>query len=193
MGNFKTWLTLQENTEGVIRAYSNSSYQPTDTAATIQQNQEEMKQLARELVFAFQDAEDQADRDAILQHMKKLPFSLIGKVGEVVGFDGRNMTTEDMPEVGDPVQVVTPGFQLTWEGSPYPWLIGRAAVRAAQPGTPAGGKLTILPWGTRVTVESPEAAMLKRKIAETEQKIRNEKDPSRKAALQRMLASYQKQ
>jgi len=125
--------------------------------------------------------------------MKKMPILMLGRVGEVVGFDGRQMATNDMVHVGDPVRVVVPGFILEKpDGMTY--QLGRAKVETA-PGIPVTPKLTLIKLGKAVSMPEikPEINLLQRKIADMEQKIKVEKNQPRKVALQRVLNTYQQQ
>ncbi len=190
MGRFRDWLVL-ENTAGVLRAYANVDRPPQTPAAELQADPEIMRYLAMELAFAYEDAEDETDRKAILQHMAKLPMVMQGRVGEVVPFDGLEMQAQDMANVNEPVRVVRPSFLLM--NGAFPYRCGPRVLVTAAPGARPSGKLSEIPLGRKETAESPETTTLKRNIELTKQKIRQERNAGRKAALQQVLAQYERQ
>jgi hypothetical protein len=144
MRTFKEWRLLRENTDGVEQAYFNVNIDPNTPEAQIRQDPELTRNLALELTFAYNDYQDSVNRQAIVQHMKKLPMKMVGDPGQIVSFDGRHMETDDDVVPGDAVKVVSPGFTFTGPIGDY--YIGKAVVLSA-PGVSAAGPMKITPLG----------------------------------------------
>ena len=71
------------------------------------------KNLAEELVFAWQDAADPDTKAGLERALFNVGVERLGRPGEIAEFDGSFQYTEDDVAEGEPVEIIFPGWQLT--------------------------------------------------------------------------------
>ncbi|HHO50886.1 MAG TPA: hypothetical protein ENK18_08415 [Deltaproteobacteria bacterium] len=74
------------------------------------------REVAEELVFAWQDAEVEAARQSLSRILVNLGAERLGAVGEEVSFDGTVHRSADDLFPGDPARIVEPGWTMIRSG-----------------------------------------------------------------------------
>ena len=89
------------------------------------------RNVGRELVLAWRDAEKPEVRDSIERVLMNVGIEAVGTPGEMVTYDGLSHRAEGNAKVGQSVEIIRPGWKLV--NSRGSFLISHAIVRSITP------------------------------------------------------------